>query len=91
VEGHDNAKWLMRRLSDFFVFKTSEPVLDTPNSTECTLRIAHSSELSGSQIERLLAGIKEVKLKLISAHTAPTTKQGQNDDSNRNASQRLIN
>jgi hypothetical protein len=70
VEGHDHATWLMRRLSEFFVFKTSEPVLDIPNSLECTFRIAHSSELSGSRFERLLAGISEVQLKREPARAA---------------------
>jgi hypothetical protein len=78
VEGHDNAKWLMRRLSDFFVFKTSEPVLDIPNSSECTFRIAHSSELSGSRFERLLAGIIEVRLKLEPARAASEIDQPRN-------------
>ncbi len=90
VEGRENAMWLMRRLSDFFIFKTCDPMLEVPNSTECIFRIAHSSELSGSQFERMLAGIKEVKLKLEPAVTAPQTDRGQIEESNRDASQRLI-
>jgi len=62
VEGLDNATWLMRRLSEFFVFKTCEPVLEIPNSSDCTFRVAHSSDVSASRLEKLLAGIKEVTL-----------------------------
>lgn len=62
VDSRQNANWLMNRLSDFFVFKNSEPVLEIPNSEECTFRIAHSSGLSISQFERILSGIREVKL-----------------------------
>jgi hypothetical protein len=62
VESHDHANWLLRRLSELFVFKTCEPVLEIPNSSECTFRIAHSSGLSSSRFERLLAGIAEVRL-----------------------------
>jgi hypothetical protein len=62
VDGLENAKWLLGRLSDFFVFKTSEPLGDARNSSDCTFRVAHSSQLSGPKFERLLAGISEVKL-----------------------------
>jgi hypothetical protein len=62
VDGLDNANWLLGRLSNFFVFKTSEPLYDVPNSANCTFRVAHSSQLSGPKFEKLLAGIAEVKL-----------------------------
>lgn len=62
VDGLENAIWLLSRLSDFFVFKTSEPLGEAPNSSGCTFRVAHSSQLSGRKFEKLLAGIMEVKL-----------------------------
>jgi hypothetical protein len=62
VDGVENATWLLARLSDFFVFKTSEPLCEAPNSRDCTFRVAHSSQLSGPKFEKLLAGIAEVKL-----------------------------
>jgi len=62
VDGLENAKWLLSRLSDFFVFKTSEPLCEAPNSPDCIFRVAHSSQLSGRNFEKLLAGIKEVIL-----------------------------
>jgi len=45
--GPKNAKWLLRRLSEFFVFRTSEPLYDIPNSSDCTFCVAHGSQLSG--------------------------------------------
>jgi hypothetical protein len=70
VDGLENAKWLLRRLSDSFVFKTSEPLHDVRNSLECTFRVAHNSQLSVSRFEKLLAGIAEVKLMLEPAQPA---------------------
>lgn len=71
VDGLENAKWLLCRLSDFFVFKTSEPLGDVPNSLDCTFRVAHNSQMSGPGFEKLLAGIAEVKLMLEPAQPAP--------------------
>ena len=62
VDGLENAKWLLGRLSDFFVFKTSEPLDEVPHSSDYTFRVAHSSQLSGAKFEKVLAGIAEVKL-----------------------------
>jgi hypothetical protein len=62
VDGLENANWLIRRLSGFFVFKTSEPVREVPDSSDCAFRVAHNSRLSGQQFDRLLAGIAEVNL-----------------------------
>jgi hypothetical protein len=62
VDGLENTNWLLRRLSDFFVFKTSEPLHEVPNSTDYRFRVAHNSQLSGRQFEKLLAGMWEVKV-----------------------------
>lgn len=62
VDGLENANWLLRRLSDSFVFKTCEPMRDLVNSSDCSFHVADNSRLSGQQFERLLAGISEVKL-----------------------------
>ena len=70
VEGDENATWLMRRLSDFFVFKTSEPIRHAVDSSNCSFCIANTSQLSASQFEKLLAGIAGVKLKLEPAQAA---------------------
>jgi hypothetical protein len=70
VTGPENAKWLLRRLSEYFVFKTSEPVIDIPHSSDCTFRVVHGSRLSGPAFAKLLAGIAEVKLMLEPAQSA---------------------
>src|SRR5688572_24809097 len=70
VDGLENAKWLLLRLSDFFVFKTSEPLGDASNSSDCTFQVAHSSQLPGPKFEKLLAGIREVKLMFEQAQPA---------------------
>ena len=62
VDGLENTNWLLRRLSDFFVFKTSEPLYEVSNSSDYTFRVAHNSQMSGRRFERLLAGIAEVKV-----------------------------
>ena len=62
VDGLENANWLLSRLSDVFVFKTSDPLFEVPNSPDFTFRVAHSSQLSGRKFEKLLAGITQVKL-----------------------------
>ena len=64
VDGLENAKWLLGRLSDSFVFKSSEALECFADSSDCTFRVAHNSQMSGPRIERLLAGIAEVKLML---------------------------
>jgi hypothetical protein len=70
VDGHENAVWLVRRLSEFFVFKTSEPIRQAVDSSNCSFYIAYSSQLSASRFEKLLAGIGEVKLILEQAQAA---------------------
>jgi hypothetical protein len=62
VDGLENANWLLRRLSDFFVFKTSEPLHNVSNSSNYTFRVAHNSQMSGRQFEKVLAGIAEAKV-----------------------------
>ena len=64
VDGLENTIWLLRRLSDFFVFKTSEPLGEVPDSSNFKFRVAHNSQLSGPRFEKLLAGIAEVRLTL---------------------------
>lgn len=70
VSGLENARWLLGRLSDFFVFKTSEPLRDVQDSSDYTFCVAHNSQMSGPRFERLLAGFSEVKLVLEQAQPA---------------------
>ena len=58
----ENIEWLLGRLSDFFVFKTCEPLRNLSNPSAFTFRVAHNSQLSASHFERILAGISEVDM-----------------------------
>ena len=64
VDGMQNAKWLLNRLSESFVFKTSEP-LDDDVATACSsFQVQYGSQMSGPKFAKLLAGIPEVYLML---------------------------
>ena len=62
VDGLQNTNWLLCRLSDYFVFKTSEPLGAVSDSSDYTFRVAHNSQMTGRQFEKLLAGIVETKV-----------------------------
>lgn len=70
VDGLENANWLIGRLSESFVFKTSTPIDESRDSPNCAFSVAHNSHMSGPRIERLLAGIAEVHLRLETAQHA---------------------
>jgi hypothetical protein len=62
VEGSRNAQWLLNRLSQSFVFKSSEP-LDDDMATACSsFQVQYSSQMSGPRFAKLLATIPEVNL-----------------------------
>jgi hypothetical protein len=64
VDGNRNARWLLNRISEFFVFKSSEP-LDDDLATACSsFQVKYSSQMSGSRFTKLLAAIPEVTLML---------------------------
>ena len=67
VDDSKIARWLLERMSASFVFKTSEPMEDALNSSGCTFRVAHTSQISGASLEKLLARIPEVQLVLEAA------------------------
>jgi len=62
VDGIRNAQWLLNRLSDFFVFKTSEPVDDNLATACSSFQVQYNSQMSGSKFAKLLAAIPEVNL-----------------------------
>jgi hypothetical protein len=62
VEGRDNAGWLLRRLSESFVFKNSQPVCDDSAASCCTFHVPDGPNLSRARLEKLLAAIPEVEL-----------------------------
>jgi len=64
VEGLQNARWLLSRLSQSFVFKSSESIADDEALSCSTFRVPYSSRVPRSRFERLLAAIPEVRLML---------------------------
>jgi hypothetical protein len=62
VDGIENTKWLLDRLSRSFVFKTAQPVNEDQGPSFCTFRVAYSPRMSPSRFERLLGAIPEVQL-----------------------------
>ncbi len=64
VDGIRNAQWLLKRLSESFVFKTSEP-LDEDIAAACSsFQVQYTSQMSGLKFAKLLAAIPEVDLML---------------------------
>ena len=64
VEGLQNARWLLRRLGDAFVFQTCEGLREVEGSSCCTFQVPYNPPLSPAKFERLLAAIPPVQLKL---------------------------
>jgi hypothetical protein len=62
VESLDNARWLLNRLSQSFVFKNSEPMNETDFFPGCSFRVAFSSQMCQPAFQKLLAAIPEVNL-----------------------------
>jgi hypothetical protein len=64
VDGLGNTKWLLDRLSQSFVFKSSEPINERDLFPCCTFRVPHTSQISSGGFAKLLGIIPEVKLML---------------------------
>ena len=64
VDGMQNAKWLLTRLSKSFVFKTSEPLDDDMKTACSSFQVQYSFQMSGPKFAKLLAAIPEVNLML---------------------------
>jgi hypothetical protein len=64
VQGRDKVDWLLKRLSQSFVFKTSEPIVEDENSTCSLFRLAYSSRMPRRKLERLLATMPEIHVTL---------------------------
>ena len=62
VDGIKNAMWLLTRLSQSFVFKSSEPIEDDEGASCSTFHVPYNSQMSRFQFERLLAGIPQVQV-----------------------------
>jgi hypothetical protein len=64
VLGIKNAKWLLNRLTQSFVVKSSETLNEEECFPCCTFRVPYSFQTPRSTFEKLLAGIPEVRLRL---------------------------
>lgn len=62
VDTLENAKWLLSRLSQSFVFKTFEPFVETEGNTACSFRVPYDPPLTRSKLESLLRAIPEVRV-----------------------------
>jgi hypothetical protein len=62
VECVDQARWLLDRLAQSFVFKTCEPILEAESPESCTFQVAYSSQISPARLDRLITAIPEVVL-----------------------------
>ena len=62
VDGIENAKWLLDRLSHSFIFKTSKPVGETEGTSVCGFDVPYNPPLSRAKFESMLVAIPEVQL-----------------------------
>lgn len=62
VDGLQNARWLLNRLSQSFIFKSAEPLYDDSGSGCVDFALQFSSLMPRGKCERVLASIPEVTL-----------------------------
>lgn len=62
VDGIANTQWLLDRLGQSFVFKSSEPVREDPSSSLCTFEVMYSSQIPRRVFEKLLQAIPQVEM-----------------------------
>ena len=60
VDGIKNARWLLDRLSQSFVFKSSEAMNEEEFFPACVFAVPYGSQMSHSLFWKLLSGISEV-------------------------------
>jgi hypothetical protein len=63
VDSLENARWLLLRLSQSFVFKTFEPFGEEEGSTVCTFQVPYNPPLSRATFDNMLAAIPQVLLR----------------------------
>ena len=67
VDGLKNVQWLLDRLSQLFVFKTSESLHEDWTTSSFSFSVIHSFHMTQSKFERLLNSIPEVRLTRVPA------------------------
>lgn len=71
VEGHQNAQWLLVRLSESFIFKTFDSDLAIDKNQCCTFRIPFNPPLCSRGLFRILSAIPELRLIQEEPHDKP--------------------
>ena len=69
VGGLKNTLWLLDRLSQSFVFKTSEALQEDTSSSFFSFSVIHSFHMTQVRFERLLASIPQVRLMRVPVRT----------------------
>jgi len=64
VEGLANARWLVERLGQLFIFKDSRPFVEDETNVFFSFHVPHNSQISRIRIEKALARLPEVKMML---------------------------
>jgi hypothetical protein len=62
VDGVKNAKWLLNRLSESFVFKSSEAMNEHEFFPACVFGVVYGWQMSHPVFKQLLSGMPEVEL-----------------------------
>jgi hypothetical protein len=53
VDGLENAKWLLKRLSEFLIFKTAKPFGESQGNSMCSFGVSYSPPLTSSKLQKL--------------------------------------
>jgi hypothetical protein len=62
VDGLDNLQWLLEQLSQFFVFRTFEPIGKRDDAQHWTFDVPCNPPLTQARLRNLLAAMPEVQL-----------------------------
>jgi hypothetical protein len=62
VDGMQNARWLLTRLAQSFIFKSAKPITNDEGPSSCVFHLRYSSQMSRPTLEKALAAIPEVEL-----------------------------
>jgi len=62
VDGVDNARWLIGRLSQFYLFRRDVPLVVNRPAEPSSFEVAMTSALTCLRLEKMLGRIQEVQL-----------------------------
>jgi hypothetical protein len=62
VDGAENCQWLLKRLSESFVFRTCEPLEHVAGTDVCTFQVPYNPPLSRRGFQKLLTALPQVQL-----------------------------